>query len=99
MNPVGAVGTYRSVGFSPRLSVVVPAHNRAPRLPALLAALLAELDRHGAAELILVDSASADETGRVAAAAAAGDPARAGVVPGPGGSGFWLLRWRVDGVR
>ena len=76
MNPVGAVGTYRSVGFAPRLSVVVPAHNRAPRLPALLAALRAELDRHGAAELILVDSASADETGRVAAAAAASDPAR-----------------------
>jgi len=76
LNPVGAVGTYRSVGFAPRLSVVVPAHNRAPRLPALLAALRAELDRHGAAELILVDSASADETGRVAAAAAASDPAR-----------------------
>jgi len=67
---------YRSVGFSPRLSIVVPAHNRASRLPALLAALHAELNRHGAAELILVDSASADDTGQIAAAAADDDPIR-----------------------
>jgi glycosyltransferase involved in cell wall biosynthesis len=60
----------------PRLSVVVPAHNRAARLPALLDTLRAELARHGAAELLLVDSASSDATGSVARAAAAADPER-----------------------
>ena len=54
------------------MSIVVPAHNRAERLPALLDVLLAELERHQAAELLIVDSASSDDTGAVAAAAAAG---------------------------
>jgi len=59
---------------TPRVSVVVPAHNRAERLPALLDALSAELDRHGSAELLIVDSASTDDTGAVAARAAASQP-------------------------
>jgi glycosyltransferase involved in cell wall biosynthesis len=57
---------------TPRLSIVVPAHNRAERLPALLDALVAELDRHGNAELLIVDSASTDDTGAVAARLTAG---------------------------
>ena len=60
----------------PRVSVVIPTHNRAARLPALLAAVRAELDRHGDAELVVVDSASPDETYSVAAGAASADPAR-----------------------
>jgi len=57
-----------------RVSIVVPAHNRAAGLPAVLDALRTELDRYGGAELIVVDSASTDATGAVAAAAAARDP-------------------------
>lgn len=59
-----------------RVSIIVPAHNRARRLPALIDALHAEIDTHGASELLLVDSASSDETADVIAVAATGNPKR-----------------------
>jgi GT2 family glycosyltransferase len=74
LNPGGAAVTYPDVEGAARVSIVVPAHNRAARLPALLAALRDELDAHGAAELVVVDSASSDDTGAVAAALAREDP-------------------------
>lgn len=49
-----------------RISVVVPTHNRAARLLPLLAALRDEIGRHGAAQLIVVDSASTDDTAAIA---------------------------------
>src|SRR5262249_8094689 len=70
--PPGRAGDV--VVTAPRVSIVVPAHNRAAGLPAVLDALRTELDRYGGAELIVVDSASTDATGAVAAAAAARDP-------------------------
>lgn len=52
---------------TPRLSVIVPAHNAARLLPDTLAALAASDLPRTAWELIVVDDASTDDTARVAA--------------------------------
>lgn len=51
-----------------KVSVVVPAYNEEPLLPACLAALKRQ-DYEGEFEIIVVDNASTDRTGRIAAAA------------------------------
>lgn len=52
----------------PRISFVVPAFNEEALLPACLAAIRAEIDRSGvAAEVLVVNNASTDRTGEVAA--------------------------------
>ena len=53
----------------PRVSFVVPAYNEERLLPACLAAIRAEIDRNGCdAEILVVNNASTDGTGRIAAA-------------------------------
>jgi len=53
----------------PRVSFVVPAYNEERLLPACLAAIRAEIDRSGCdAEILVVNNASTDGTGRIAAA-------------------------------
>jgi 4,4'-diaponeurosporenoate glycosyltransferase len=54
----------------PTISLIVPARNEAQRLPELLAALQADRASGGTWELIVVDDASTDGTGRLAAAVA-----------------------------
>jgi glycosyltransferase involved in cell wall biosynthesis len=52
----------------PRISFVVPAYNEERLLPACLAAIQAEIDRSGCdAEILVVNNASTDDTGRIAA--------------------------------
>ncbi len=52
----------------PRVSFVVPAYNEERLLPACLAAIQAEIDRSGCdAEILVVNNASTDGTGRIAA--------------------------------
>ena len=52
----------------PRVSFVVPAYNEERLLPACLAAIQAEIDRSGCdAEILVVNNASTDDTGRIAA--------------------------------
>ncbi|MFD7117866.1 dolichyl-phosphate beta-glucosyltransferase [Streptomyces sp. NPDC059922] len=72
------------------LSVVIPAYNEEgrlrPTLDAIRAYLLADQDRWGTWELIVVDDGSTDGTAAVAAEAAAGEP-RVRVVTGGGNYG------------
>jgi glycosyltransferase involved in cell wall biosynthesis len=65
----------------PAISVVVPAHNAEATLGATLRALCAQT---GDFEVIVVDSASSDQTAAVAAAVASGD-GRVRVLSNPGG--------------
>ncbi len=52
----------------PRVSFVVPAYNEERLLPACLGAIQAEIDRSGChAEIVVVNNASTDDTGRLAA--------------------------------
>ena len=59
---------------------MVPTHNRSARLLPLVDALRREFDGLPGAELIVVDSASTDDTSTVARSACDADPARARVV-------------------
>lgn len=53
----------------PRVSFVIPAYNEERLLPSCLAAIRAEIERSGvSAEVIVVNNASTDATGQVAAA-------------------------------
>lgn len=78
----------------PGLSIVVPAFNEAPRLPRTLPRLMeyvAALGEPG--EIVLVDDGSADRTGEVAAAIAAGrDHVRVLQSPGNRGKGASVRR-------
>jgi dolichyl-phosphate beta-glucosyltransferase len=66
----------------PALSLVLPCYDEAGRLPRTLASYLAALPRQpGAAEVLVVDDGSTDQTVAVAHAAAASDP-RVRVVAG-----------------
>jgi glycosyltransferase involved in cell wall biosynthesis len=57
------------MAIRPRVSFVVPAYNEERLLPACLAAIQAEIDRSGCdAEVVVVNNASTDDTGRIAAA-------------------------------
>jgi glycosyltransferase involved in cell wall biosynthesis len=58
----------RSAGIQyalPRLSIVVPAHNEAARLPETLPKLAQFCERHGSVELLIVDDGSKDDTAAV----------------------------------
>lgn len=57
------------MAIRPRVSFVVPAYNEERLLPACLAAIQAEIERSGCdAEVVVVNNASTDDTGRIAAA-------------------------------
>lgn len=65
----------------PQVTVVIPAHDEAADIPRCLAAVVAQDVEHSAVEVIVVDSASTDDTATVAAAALRdGGFARADVV-------------------
>lgn len=59
--------------MNPEYAVVIPAHNEAGNLPALIAEIEAALAEH-VCEIIVVDDASTDETGAELARAADGRP-------------------------
>jgi dolichyl-phosphate beta-glucosyltransferase len=71
--PVAAAAPDPAAG--PVLSLVLPCHDEAARLPRTLTGYLAALPRRpGAVEVLVVDDGSTDHTVAVAHAAAAGDP-------------------------
>jgi glycosyltransferase involved in cell wall biosynthesis len=73
----------------PRLSIVVPAYNEAARLPLTLPKLAQFCERHGSAELLIVDDGSKDSTAALIQEFAARYPfARLLQNPGNRGKGY-----------